>query len=189
MLMFFTFRNLSFFTLAFLAFLSKGQNKEIIIDDFSDRGIWSWWGSNAIQVEHNRSEQHLIVHVNDAGKMSVDNGHSTFGRDIPRRPLNFNETPIVKLRIKCDSPVNIRMNVKDIIGHVNNVNHIIKPVSGKSKYQDLYFDFSKNWKQNWPLEATVDPSKIKEFIIFINPGGKPWSGTCYVDQLSVQSSR
>lgn len=187
--MFFTIPNLSLFTLLFITLFTRGQNMEIVIDDFSERGIWSWWGSTAIQVEHNRTEQHLVVHVHEAGKTSIDNGHSTFGRDIPRRPLDLNETPIVKLRIKCDHPVNVRMNVKDIIGHVNNINHIIKPVSGKNEYEDLYFDFSKNWKQNWPLEASVNATKIKEFIIFINPGGKPWSGTCYIDTLSILPSQ
>lgn len=174
----FTLVNMGWFPLN----LSSGEK---MIDNFDKPGIWSWWGSSAIKVIQDEMNGTLKVNVTRAGDKKVDSGYSTFGRDHSMETLDFSETPVAKLRAKAEKDVTIRMNVKDIDDYVNNKDNVVLTLKGDGQWHDLYFDFSGKWKQNYPDDAIVDEEEIKEFIIFINPGGDPWSGTIEIDELSI----
>ncbi len=172
------------FIVATLAFTMAGSLKaQKVIDNFEKPGVWSWWGSSAIKVA--QDGESLKVSITNAGDKSIDNGYSTFGRDHSMQTIDFSETPVVKLQIKCEKDIKIRMNVKDIDDYVNNQDNIVLEVKGGDEYQDLYFDFTGKWKQNYPNTADVDNEEIKEFLIFANPGGAPWTGTCWIGELAV----
>lgn len=161
-----------------------------VVDNFQKKGIWSWWGSDAITIHQDLPNQALKVTVKNAGDKSIDNGHSTFGRDIYKATLDLSKMSVVKLRAKTSKDVTIRMNVKDVNGNVNNQTHIILSLQGDNQYHDLYFDFSGKWTQNSPKTARLDAEEIKEFIIFVNPGGAtPWSGDILIDELSFMDTK
>lgn len=175
-------KKIAFLVMAVVA-MNFSANAQKVIDNFEKPGVWSWWGSSAIKVA--QEDESLKVTITNAGDKSIDGGYSTFGRDHSMETLDFSETPVVKLRIKCDKDINIRLNVKDIDDYVNNEKNIVLPVKGGADYEDLYFDFTGKWKQNYPNDADVDNEEIKEFLLFANPGGTPMSATCWIDELAV----
>lgn len=149
-----------------------------IIDQFNEP-INSWWsGSDKIALA--KEEETLKVTAANAGV-----SYETFGRGF--QAIDFNQTPIVKVRVKADQAVKLRVDLKDSDGRGTNKSPLVQSVQTGTDFVDLYYDFTGKYAQSYPDEQTVNPSQITDILFFLNPGGPAYTGTLYIDDISVMS--
>ncbi|MBX9852534.1 MAG: hypothetical protein K2X86_12365 [Cytophagaceae bacterium] len=156
--------------------VSAGQ---VLIDDFSI-DINNWWGSDKMQLE--KADETMKVSMTDVGK-----SYETFGRGFPM--IDFTKTPVVKVRVKLagDKQANLRVDVKDTEGVTTNAKPVQVKLAAGGDFVDYYFDFTDKFEQGWPNAAKVNPKEIAEMLLFINPGGEPFTGVMYIDEIKVMS--
>ncbi|MFN6946646.1 MAG: hypothetical protein ACK4ND_16985, partial [Cytophagaceae bacterium] len=140
--------------------------------------IWSWWDSGNGKWKRSRDNGTLKVVATEVGKE-----YECFGKQFDA--VDFTKTPVLKLKVKSDTELKLRINLKDYDGNVNNDKPIIKKVEAGNEFKEYYFDFTNTWKQSYPDVQEVDPVEIVELLIFINPGMKPFSGTIFIDDVEA----
>ena len=187
----FTYSALAAVVFAASAFTLKSDvaHEEKTIDTFKsgEYGHFSWWGSSAIK-KVGVVDEAIKYEVTNAGDPATDGGYSTFGRDHSVETIDFTEWKVLKLKVKVDaeSDMKLRCTLKDIDDLQNNAKPLVKTIKATGEYQDVYFDFSNDdFAQSWPTAAKADPEEIKELLFFVNPGGPKWSGTFFIDEVSL----
>ena len=151
------------------------------IDDFSG-GIYSWWSSSNDKISLSKDNNMLKISLEKVGP-----AFETFGRGF--KSIDFNKTPIVKVRLKsaADMPGNLRVDLKDIDGFVTNAKPVVMKFESNSDFVDYYYDFTGKFEQGFPNMKNLDPSQIIEMVFLVNPGGSAYTGTLYFSDIKAIS--
>lgn len=154
---------------------------QVIIDDFSQE-IKGWWTSNANKIKLSKEPEMMKVEFKSAGP-----AFETFGRSFT--PVNFTKTPVVKIRVKAqgEQPVMLRVDIKDASGFSTNARPIAIKLENGTDFVDYYYDFTDKFEQSFPNVQKVNPESIIEILLFANPGGQPYTGTLFIDEIKVIS--
>jgi hypothetical protein len=101
-------------------------------------------------------------------------------------PHNFSKAPFLKVKMKLEEGITdypqLRLDLKDINGRQTNGSPA-SVIVDSAGYKIYIFDFFKKFKQTYPDNQDVDATKITGLQIFVNPGGKKWDGTLYIDDI------
>lgn len=111
--------------------------------------------------------------------------YDAFGR--PYNGLDFSGGVALRVRARTEaekSPI-LRIDLKDANGYVANGKVITNRIARGDKFTDYYFRYDHKLKQTYPDEKNVDAKSIKEIIFFLNPGGSPWTGTLFIDEIKA----
>ncbi|MFN3403059.1 MAG: hypothetical protein ACK40G_03120 [Cytophagaceae bacterium] len=157
---------------------SAGGSNIITIDNFNEE-IYSWW-SNAEKMKLTKEGDKMKVELKNVGP-----GYEPFGRAF--KNINFNQTPVVKVRAKADKDLQLRVDVKDENGRSTNAQAIVQQLAA-GDFVDLYFDFTGKYSQSYPDNQVVDPTKITEILFFVNPGGAGFTGTLIIDEVKAMTT-
>lgn len=156
--------------------------KDGILYDFRG-GIGEWWSSSEIKLMKRGSE--MKITSNGAGP-----NYELFGRSFD--PLDFRSAPVLRLRVKLDDKTedlpDLRIDLKDVNDNQTNGSPVVNTIK-KGDYAYYYFDFNHKFTQTYPSDAKVDQSAIAGIQMFINPGGEPYYGTFYIDEIYVMANK
>jgi len=150
-----------------------------MIDDFSGE-IYSWWASNE-KINLETKNEALIIDCQGAGP-----GYETFGRAIDE--LDFTKAQILRVKARAEGgggePL-LRIDFKDKNGHITNAVPLIMKIQESAEYKNYYYNYDGHYAQTYPDNQTVDPSGMKDILGFINPGGTPYVGKIYIEEMEV----
>lgn len=152
-----------------------------VLYDFKG-ALGPWWNDSKIQLTKFGSAMRVTA-------SGVGPGYEPFGLEFDE--MSFEKAPFLRLRMKLapgttDYPT-LRVDLKDANGIQTNGSPA-SVVIDSSGYAYYYFDYFKKFKQTYPDNADVDPTRITGLQCFINPGGKPWKGTFYIDEIYSMSN-
>ena len=54
-----------------------------------------------------------------------------------------------------------------------------------SEFKNYYYNYDGKYAQSYPDDQTVDPTAFKDIIFFVNPGGEPYTGKIFIDEIEV----
>lgn len=151
--------------------------QDTMIANFAVDGISNWWGASNLFLT--KSNGNLVV---DA--LSVGLEYDRFGYNFPR-PVDFGTYSIirVKARTEGNSVPLLRIDLKDIQGmstnHLDAKAHIL--ACDKSSY--YYFNYKGRFEQGWPFRGAVNKNKIAQMEFFVNPGGLPYTGNLFIEEI------
>lgn len=152
--------------------------KDTVLFDF--RGsIGEWWKDSKYTMS--KIGNTMKVKVSGAGA-----AYEPFGIEFDQ--MDFSQAPFLKVKMKLepgttDYPT-LRIDLKDATGMQTNASPA-SVVIDSAGYKIYIFDFFKKFKQSYPDNADVDATKIVGIQAFVNPGGKPWSGVFYIDEIGT----
>lgn len=149
-----------------------------VLDDFSGE-IYSWWVGND-QLTLSRKADTLKVVAKSVGPK-----YTPFGKEFAL--LDMKEAGVLKVRMRAEgsNPPLVGISLKDVNAYDTNADRPKAKIKISSEYSDYYFNYTDKWKQGWPVSAKVDETMIREIMFFINPGGAEWTGTLYVDGITI----
>lgn len=149
---------------------------KMMIDDFSNDPAW-WSASEKLVIS--RDGNALKIISNGAGPK-----YEVIGTGL--KTVNLTKFPLLKARIKAvGAGADIRIDVKDADGNTTNASPNVVKVQAGQDYTDFYFDFTGKFNQSWPDIKTVNPAQIVEMIVMFNPGGQPYTGTVFIDDIQL----
>lgn len=159
----------------------KEKSGSAMIDDFSGE-LNHWWESNKSKIKIDKSGEQLKVALNGVGP-----AFDSFGKSFSS--IDFTKTPVLRVKVKAEGeqPGDLRVDLKDVNGFVTNSKPNVKVFKVGTEFVEYYFDFTEKFLQNYPNVQTVNASNIIEVVFFVNPGGKAFSGTIYLDDIEAIS--
>lgn len=148
-----------------------------LVEGFNDNTL-NGWTANASIYSLSEENQQLKVAVTK----TTDWDAFTYG--FPA--MNVSLTPYVKVRVKTAGTVQFRIDMRDATGKITNQTAVVKSLSGSSNWQELTFDFTGMFYQQYPTTAAgpVDATQINGLVMTANPGGD-YTGTFYLDSLLI----
>ncbi len=157
---------------------SKEYNNGVIAD-FNTGVKNNWWGSDRIVLSGKKDA--LVINASSVGL-----AYDRFGYRF-HTFCDFSENNILRVRARSEGnsiPV-LRIDLKDAYG--NTTNHIDTKtrILICDDYVDYFFKFESKFEQGWPTRTAVDKKRISELELFINPGGPGYTGTIYIDEITV----
>ncbi len=160
----------------------KEQSAPALISEAS-KSARAWWRSN---------DSKMGFVTTDKGTMKIDlkgvgPAFESFGFRFDK--VDFTKTPVLKVRAKSegDTPDNLRVDLRDIAGFITNSKPNVKVLKVGTDFVDYYYDFTEKFYQNYPNVQIVDASQIVEVLFFVNPGGKPYTGSVTIDEIEAIS--
>ncbi|MFN6945798.1 MAG: hypothetical protein ACK4ND_12695 [Cytophagaceae bacterium] len=156
-----------------------GEAESVTIDNFKN-GIDSWWFGDRLAIS--KDGETLKVESKGAGP-----AFETFGRQFDR--IDFTKTPVVKIRLKAPDgkPGELRVDIKDMEGFSTNAKPVVIKFKSGTEFVDYYYNFTGRFEQSYPNVGRVNPSQIIEMLFFINPGGKEYTGSFFIDEIKAIS--
>ena len=165
----------------------EGSSKSIAIENYNNGVIAdfnngvknNWWGSDKIVLSSKNDA--LVINISDAG-LSYDRfGHrfNTF--------CDFSAFTTIRVRARSEGksiPV-LRIDLKDANGFSTNHVDTKTRILICDTYVDYFFKFDGKFEQGWPTRNIVDKKRISELELFINPGGPEYSGTIFIDDITI----
>jgi hypothetical protein len=151
-----------------------------LIDDFKYE-IYTWWvGSDKIKLL--KEGEMLKVELKDVGP-AYENWGRTFNA------IDFNKTPVLKIRMKAEGtePGLLRVDIKDSHGFASNARPVFVNFKSDEGFTDYYFDFTGKFEQSRPDLKGLNPAEITGLLFYINPGGELYSGILIIDDISLVS--
>ena len=152
------------------------MQKEEALFDFKG-SIGEWWSDSKYTI----SKSGNVMKVTAAG---VGPNYAPFGVSFDEK--SFANTPFLRVRMKLEEGITdyptIRIDLKDSQDKQTNGSPA-SAVVDSAGYRYYYFDYYKKFKQTYPDNADVNVDAISGLQVFVNPGGKPWSGTFYIDEI------
>jgi hypothetical protein len=150
---------------------------ETVLFDFKG-SLGEWW----------KDGKYSMMKVGNSMKVKasgVGANYEPFG--IETDQMDFSKAPFLKVKMKVeegttDFPV-LRIDLKDSKGMQTNASPA-SVIIDSAGYRIYIYDFFKKFKQTYPDNADVNAREIVGIQAFINPGGKPWTGTFYIDEIS-----
>lgn len=146
------------------------QGSEYMLDDFADNDASNWSDpiddSNTFTFDESSGDMHISYDIQDAGAMPAV--QYTFPD-----PVDFSNHPSMEIRLKTENDVVVRVDLVDASGVQTNEPPVfsIVPVTGDNQYHTYKYDFTGNWRSNYPnYGATVDASNITNLVMYINYG-------------------
>lgn len=143
----------------------------------------NWWRSNDSKMNF-ESVDGEVMKIDLKG---VGPAFESFG--LRFETVDFTKTPVLKIRAKSegDTPDNLRIDLRDISGFITNSKPNVKVFKVGTDFVDYYYDFTEKFYQNYPNVQIVDASQIIEVLFFVNPGGKPYTGTVTIEEIEAIS--
>lgn len=159
----------------------KEKSGSATIDDFSGE-LNHWWESNKSKIKLEKVEGQLKASLKGVGP-----AFDSFGKSFSS--VDFTKTPVLKVKVKAEGeqPGDLRVDLKDANGFVTNSKPNVKVFKVGTEFVEYYFDFTEKFLQNYPNVQTVNASEIIEVVFFVNPGGKAFSGTIFLDDIEAIS--
>lgn len=154
---------------------------ESVLFDF--RGsLGQWWSDSKFSVAKIGSVMRIKA-------SEVGPSYEALGTDIDE--MSFTNHPFLKVKMRVEEGTTdfptLRIDLKDRTSKQTNGSPA-SVVIDSAGYKIYYFDFYKKWKQTFPDNADVNSDAISGIQCFINPGGKPWTGTLYIDEISATAN-
>lgn len=151
------------------------------IDDFSG-DLQSWWVSEKSKMNLLQDNGNMIADLNGVGP-----AYELFGRPFDK--IDFTQTPVVKVRFKSEgqTPGELRVDIRDMDGFTTNARPVVKKFQSGTEFVEYYYDFTGNFEQTYPNVQKVDPSRIVGVMLFVNPGGNPFTGKLIIDEITAIS--
>jgi hypothetical protein len=160
-----------------------GADKGVVVGDtviFDFRGtIDHWW----------KDPKYTISKVGDQMKIKANGvGPKYEPVGCSFNPLNFSQAQFLKVKIRLEEGTTtfptIRFDLKDVYEYATNASPP-SVVIDSAGYKIYIFDYFKKFKQFYPEVHDVDYTKIGGIQFFVNPGGAPYYGTFYIDEIST----
>jgi len=165
---------------------SNGNDKPVtvILEDFNTGKNLNknWWIGSPATYSSSIEDGVLKMKCSDVKE------YQAFGKTFwEGEPLDINKTPYLKLRVKMqgDKKVKLRVNIRDQFDATNNKNSPFKYLYESKEFQDIYIDVSSSTQQEWPSAMDLKLNKIREVIFFVNPEGPAFTGTIYIDEVTL----
>lgn len=150
-----------------------------LLENFNDNTLDAGWETNpATNFSLTETNNELKIGVTSAGP-GYQNVSFTFS------PVDLTNNPIVKILVKNASSFTFRMDLVDVNGKSTNASPVSKSVTVSSVYKLFTFDFTGRFNQSSPGVSTVDKTNISKVVLFFNAGGTAYTGTVYLDDLTV----
>lgn len=147
--------------------------------------INKWWSDQKYTLK--KSGNSMKVTCNGVGP-----DYAPFGINLDE-PHNFTKAPVVRVRVKLsentDEEPMLRMDLKDVNDHQTNASPSINRIKKSEGYVDYYFDLNHKFKQTYPSAAKVDQKQIAGIQFFVNPGGEPYTGTFFIDEIYTMANK
>lgn len=154
---------------------------ESVLFDF--RGsVGQWWSDSKFAVSKVGSSMKLKA-------SGVGPSYEAFGTTLDE--LSYSNHPFLKVKMRVEEGTTDFPTLRIDLVDRNNKQTNGSPASAvvdSAGYKIYYFDYFKKWKQTYPDNADVNSDAISAIQCFINPGGKPWSGTLYIDEISATAN-
>lgn len=115
-----------------------------------------------------------------------NNQFRTVNHFIPSQ-IDMSEYPYLTIKVRASEKVTFRIDIVDNKGAITNATPIVKILSGGTDFETLVFDYTDLFRQSYPSNGLVDPSKIRGIYYTIEPGGKKFSGTIEIASVSIGS--
>jgi len=58
-------------------------------------------------------------------------------------------------------------------------------IEESAEFKNYYYNYAGKYDQTYPDVQTVDPSGMRDVIFFVNPGGEPYTGKIFIDEIEV----
>lgn len=153
-----------------------------VIDDFNG-DIGAWWTTDKFFKISKTETGSLKVDIKGAGP-----GYECIGRGF--KAIDFGKAYKLKAKIRVEGSneaPEVRIDIKDVDGYTCNAkpatNRILPNPDGTMK--EYTFSYRGRFLQTYPDMHEVDPERITDLVIFINPGKAPFTGTIYIDDLEA----
>lgn len=166
---------------------SQGGGAEKLVDgvlyDFRG-GVGEWWADSKISL----SKQGNAMKVSSMGSGP---SYEPFGVNFD--PKDFTNTPVIRIKIKLDPKTkdfpDLRMDLKDINDMQTNGAPAVNKIVQGDGFVEYFYDLNHKFTQSWPSSAIVDQTKIAGMQFFFNPGGSPFYGTIYIEDIYVMANQ
>lgn len=177
------FQPVSIDTRSDIATYKPSENGALVLHDtvlFNFKGsVGDWWFAS----------NYTLSKMGNAMKVKVKGaGPSYEPIGVEFDELDFSEAPFLRVKMKLEEGITdyptLRIDLKDNKGTQTNASPA-SAIIDSAGYKIYIFDFFKKFKQTYPDNADVDPTKIVGLQAFINPGGKAWNGTFYIDEIGT----
>jgi hypothetical protein len=158
----------------------KDSTLPVDIDHFEESLGWQWWTTDRIKISNYKGN--IVAQTN---KVGPDWG--CFGKNLGGS-LNLSKHQVLKFRAKAEGgtkPVEIQFTLRDGEKHETNGKPARSRIPVDGKYREFYINMSDRWIQTWPSKKTVNPSDITDVLVFLNPGGRPFTGTVLIDYIEM----
>lgn len=143
-----------------------------------------WWARKGITID---KEEDFIVIAEGVGPESTP-----FGATFP--PLDFAiEKMMIKVvaRVEGESQkdVELVLQLQDGNGFVTNKKRPSIVIKNSDDTEEYYFLLDDAFEQVEPEVHAVNSGFINSIQLFINPGGEPYTGKIYLDELRVVAAK
>ena len=167
-------------------YYKPSENAGIVLGDttlFDFKGaIGDWWSDPKFTISKIGSA--MKVKANGVGP-----AYEAFG--IPIDQMDFSKAPFLKITMKVEEGTTsfptLRIDLVDSKGIQTNASPA-SAVIDSAGYKIFIYDYFKKFKQTYPDNSDVNPKQIVAIQAFVNPGGKAWSGSFYIDDISTTSN-
>lgn len=154
---------------------------DTVLYDFKG-SVGEWWSDSKYTISKIGSA--MKVKANGVGP-----SYEPFGVEFDE--LDFSQAPFLKVKIKIaegttDFPA-LRIDLKDDKGMQTN-GAPASAILDSAGYKIYIYDYFKKFKQTYPDNADVNDKKITGIQAFVNPGGKAWKGTFFIDEIATTSN-
>lgn len=157
--------------------------KEEVIFDFRG-GIGDFWSDKKYTLLKQGSAMKVMCKGPGAN-------YEPFGVNMD--VTNFSNAPVLRIRMKLDKKTTslptLRLDLRDVNGAMTNAAPCAAVIKKSEDWVEYFFDYNHKWKQAWPEAADVDLTKINGMQFFVNPGGKPYTGTILVDEIYAMANK
>jgi len=142
----------------------------------------NWWSSDKDKIKFSTENEKMLFTLDGVGP-----AFETFGKTFPA--VDFTKTPVLKVHLKVEGePVGkLRVDIKDMEGFSTNSNPNVKVFNSGTEFVDLYYDFSGKFLQSYPNIQKVRANEIVGVVLYVNPGGTPFKGKLYIDEITAIS--
>ena len=161
--------------------LNPAVTASVLLDDFDGGLGWQWWTTDKIKISTYKGSI-----VAEGNKVGPDWG--CFGKNMGGAPVDLSNNQVLKLRVSAEGEAKapeLQITLRDVDKHETNGKPQRIKIPADGKFRDFYINMTDRWIQTWPNKKTVNPSIITDMLIFINPGGRPFSGTIQIDYIEA----
>jgi endoglucanase len=162
-------------TLMILAGQAISQTPTGHTENFDDNTLTGWSGNSSYVLTESNQELNIDANVANGSWAAFTYNFSA---------LNLSLYPFVKIKIKSNPTVNVRIDLVDQAGKTTNASPVVKRVVSSSSYSEFIFNYNGKFSQSWPNASTVNPSAITGLVIFFAPGSS-YTGSVQFDDLRI----
>ena len=153
-----------------------------VVTKFDSHDISEWWTAGNYSLSW-APDSSLKVQCSQVGP-----NYGSFGVKLPETMnMNMAYKITVKARYEGNGYPELRIDLKDYNGYISNGNpssNWLEPTENKEFVSYVYI-YKNSVFQAYPVRRELDTERIIELLFFVNPGKEAWSGTIYIDDITV----